>query len=72
MPDILHRVGVLTPTPEKVYEALTTVDGLAGWWTQDTRGSGDPVSSLWTAFMSAGLSRRISSCIRQPSRLRSA
>ena len=41
MPDILHRVGVLTPTPEKVNEALTTVDGLAGWWTQDTRGSGD-------------------------------
>ena len=36
MVDILHRVGVRDATPEKVYEALTTVDGLAGWWTTDT------------------------------------
>jgi uncharacterized protein YndB with AHSA1/START domain len=41
MVDILHRVGVKTPTPEKVYDALTTTGGLAGWWTQDTKGSGD-------------------------------
>ena len=40
MVDILHRVGVETPTPEKVYDALTTIDGLAGWWTDDT--TGDP------------------------------
>ncbi len=31
MVDILHRIGVQTPTPEKVYDALTTVDGLRGW-----------------------------------------
>ncbi|GAA0898748.1 SRPBCC domain-containing protein [Virgisporangium ochraceum] len=36
MVDILHRVGVKDATPENVYEALTTVDGLAGWWTTDT------------------------------------
>jgi hypothetical protein len=40
MVDILHRVGVKTPTPQPVYDALTTVDGLAGWWTDDTSGSG--------------------------------
>lgn len=40
MVDILHRVGV-TATPEKVYEALTTVDSLAAWWTTDTSGDGD-------------------------------
>ena len=39
MVDILHRVGVKTSSPEKVYEALTTIDGLAGWWTGDTAGS---------------------------------
>lgn len=39
--DILHRVGVKTPTPDKTYEALTTLDGLAGWWTTDTTGSTD-------------------------------
>jgi uncharacterized protein YndB with AHSA1/START domain len=41
MVDILHRVGVKTPTPDKVYDALTTVDGLAGWWTDDTKGVAD-------------------------------
>jgi uncharacterized protein YndB with AHSA1/START domain len=40
MVDILHRVGVENGSPEKVYDALTTVDGLAGWWTQETKGSG--------------------------------
>ncbi|MFE5810738.1 SRPBCC domain-containing protein [Streptomyces sp. NPDC056491] len=42
MVDILHRVGI-TASPEKVYEALTTVDGLAAWWTTDTSGTGDGV-----------------------------
>jgi uncharacterized protein YndB with AHSA1/START domain len=46
MVDILHRVGVLTPGPERVYEALTTIDGLAGWWTDETKGSGDQVGDL--------------------------
>jgi uncharacterized protein YndB with AHSA1/START domain len=40
MVDILHRVGITAPA-EKVYEALTTVDGLAAWWTADTSGDGD-------------------------------
>ena len=38
--DILHRVGVRTTSPEKVYDALTDVGALAGWWTEDTQGSG--------------------------------
>jgi uncharacterized protein YndB with AHSA1/START domain len=46
MVDILHRVGTLTPTPEKVYHALTTSEGLAGWWTEDTKGSGDVVGGV--------------------------
>ncbi|MFC8721335.1 SRPBCC domain-containing protein [Kitasatospora sp. NPDC057198] len=37
MVDILHRIGV-TASPEDVYTALTTVEGLAGWWTEDTDG----------------------------------
>nr|AGS49311.1 Aha1 domain protein [uncultured bacterium esnapd2] len=37
MVDILHRVGV-TASPKEVYDALTTLDGLAGWWTRDTTG----------------------------------
>ena len=41
MADILHRIGVKTRSPEKVYDALTTVEGLAGWWTDDTLGNSD-------------------------------
>ena len=36
--DILHKVGVEGATPGQVAEALTTVEGLAGWWTSDTSG----------------------------------
>lgn len=41
MVDILHRIGVRTPSPDKLYETLTEVDALAAWWTEDTKGSGD-------------------------------
>ena len=37
MVDILHRVGIQS-SPETVYRALTTHDGLTGWWTEDVRG----------------------------------
>ena len=40
MVDILHRVGA-TVSPADVYAALTTTDGLAGWWTEDTKAEGD-------------------------------
>ena len=37
MADILHRVGTKSSLDE-VYKALTTREGLAGWWTEDTKG----------------------------------
>ncbi|MFI6297691.1 SRPBCC domain-containing protein [Nonomuraea sp. NPDC050790] len=45
MVDILHRVGIKAPASE-VYAALTTVGGLAGWWTADTKGVGDEVGGV--------------------------
>jgi len=38
MPDILHRIEAKT-SAAKAYDALTTRDGLARWWTTDTQGS---------------------------------
>lgn len=38
MVDIVHRVGIKAPA-SKVYAALSTIDGLAGWWTRETTGS---------------------------------
>ena len=35
MVDILHRVGATAATSD-IYAALTTIDGLAGWWTEKT------------------------------------
>lgn len=58
MVDILHRIGV-TSTPEKVYAALTTVDGLAGWWTEDTRGDSDPGGVLQFDFEPGGIEMKV-------------
>ncbi len=38
MVDILHKIGVESATVDDVYAALTTLDGLSGWWTDDTQG----------------------------------
>jgi len=37
MPDILHRVGIKT-SPEKLFGALSTTDGLSHWWVVNTKG----------------------------------
>jgi uncharacterized protein YndB with AHSA1/START domain len=53
MVDILHRIGA-TASPEDVYAALTTVDGLAGWWTEDTQGDPSPGGVVRFRFAAAG------------------
>jgi uncharacterized protein YndB with AHSA1/START domain len=40
MVDILHKVGIKSSSPDEVYEALTTPEGLSGWWASDTKGEG--------------------------------
>ncbi|MET7282801.1 SRPBCC domain-containing protein [Kribbella sp. NPDC005582] len=37
MVDILHRVGAVGSVDD-IYKTLSTVDGLAAWWTEDTTG----------------------------------
>lgn len=37
MVDIIHRVGIKAP-PSRVYMAVATVEGVAGWWTRDASG----------------------------------
>ncbi len=38
MPDILHRVGIRA-APGRVFQALTTIDGLRHWWTSEAAGN---------------------------------
>lgn len=41
MYDIAHQLSIAVP-PEQVYEAVTTAEGLARWWTtQVSTGTGD-------------------------------
>ena len=54
MVDILHRVGVAGSSPKEVYAALTTVDVLAEWWTEDTAGSGGLGGTLEFRFPPVG------------------
>lgn len=37
MVDIIHRVGIKAPIAH-VYSALTSLKGLAGWWTEEVQG----------------------------------
>jgi uncharacterized protein YndB with AHSA1/START domain len=59
MVDILHRVGVKDATPDKVYDALTSVEGLAGWWTDDTKGSSDVGGVLQFRFLQGGFDMEV-------------
>lgn len=37
MVDIIHRIGIKAPAA-KVYKALSTIEGLANWWTAEVEG----------------------------------
>jgi uncharacterized protein YndB with AHSA1/START domain len=37
MVNIVHRIGIKSPA-SKVYKALTSLDGLAHWWTEEVQG----------------------------------
>lgn len=51
--DINHQVGIKA-SPEKIYEALTTNEGLSEWWTNDTSGAGDVGSIIEFRFNGGG------------------
>ncbi|MDB5988905.1 MAG: activator of ATPase 1 family protein [Herbaspirillum sp.] len=53
MVDILHRVGIKSSL-DKVYKALTTREGLAGWWTNNTQGDGKVGEVLHFRFSAGG------------------
>ncbi|WP_419818419.1 SRPBCC family protein [Glaciibacter flavus] len=54
MVDILHRIGIEHASPAEVYRALTTIEGLAGWWASDTSGSPDVGGIIAFRFVPGG------------------
>ena len=53
MADILHRVGIKS-SPDAVYRALATREGLADWWTSNTQGESKVGGKLQFRFSAGG------------------
>jgi uncharacterized protein YndB with AHSA1/START domain len=53
MVDILHRVGIKSSLDE-VYKALSTREGLAAWWTNNTQGESKVGGVLKFSFSAGG------------------
>ena len=54
MVDIIHRIGIKSSSPEGAYRALTSREGLAGWWTKDTQGRVEPGGTIRFRFGEKG------------------
>jgi uncharacterized protein YndB with AHSA1/START domain len=59
MIDIHHRIGVESPSTDGVYAALTTIDGLAGWWTTDTTGDAGLGGKIAFRFVPGGFDMEV-------------
>ena len=58
MADILHRVGIKS-SPDEVYKALTTREGLAAWWTNNTQGESKVGGVLQFHFGAGGFDMKV-------------
>ena len=59
MADILHRVGVEHSSPQRVYDALSTLDGLSGWWAEKTTGDTAPGGVIEFRFGPGGIDMKV-------------
>src|SRR5262245_16893332 len=58
MADILHRVGIKSSFDD-TYRALTTRDGLAAWWTNNTQGDSKVGGVLQFRFGAGGFDMKV-------------
>ena len=49
MVNIIHRVGIKASL-QKVYEALSTTEGISNWWTKDTTGESEIGKRIMVRF----------------------
>ena len=59
MADIVHRIGVENGSPQRVYDALTTLDGLSGWWAEKTTGDTEPGGVIEFRFGPGGIDMKV-------------
>jgi hypothetical protein len=55
----LHKVGIKSSSLNDVYKALTTREGLAGWWTIDTQGESKVGGILQFRFRAGGFDMKV-------------
>jgi uncharacterized protein YndB with AHSA1/START domain len=49
---IMHRIGIKAP-PAKVFEAISTIEGVASWWTREVTGESRVGSSFQVRFLNS-------------------
>lgn len=49
MVDIIHKIGIKAPLTD-VFAAVSSVDGVAGWWTRETSGDARPGGTVQALF----------------------
>jgi len=59
MVDILHKVGIKSSSLDDAYQALTTIKGLSGWWTSDTRGESQAGGVIQFRFGAGGFDMKV-------------
>ena len=59
MVDILHKVGIKSSSTGKAYKALTTLDGLSGWWTDNTQGESKVGGVIEFRFGAGGIDMKV-------------
>ena len=59
MADILHRIGVEHSSPQRAYDALSTLDGLSGWWAEKTTGDTEPGGVIEFRFGPGGIDMKV-------------
>ena len=53
MVNIVHRIGIKSPA-KQVYNALSTIKGLASWWTEEVEGDEKIGEKITFRFFSGG------------------
>ena len=60
MAEIIHRVGIKAST-DKMFRALSRIEGLAGWWTENMKGVFEVGKSIVFQFLISTASSRVNS-----------
>ena len=56
MVDIIHRIGIRAPVAD-VYDAIASVEGVAGWWSKEIGGESSVGGTFTVSFRDDGVEK---------------